>query len=646
MTTGLASHMEQVARSFWGDPNPRLSNTSELRWGAQGSRSVDLAKGTWFDHELETGGGVVDLVKREAGVVNGGMSKYLAEQFGIEELNPEPPVSRHISATYDYADENGEVLFQVVRFEPKDFRQRRPDGSWSVKGLRAIPYRLADLVQLEGGTVFVVEGEKDADALWKLGIPATCNAGGAGKWSDEHSACLTGFDVVVLPDNDEAGRRHANIVAASLRGKAASVRLLDLPGLPPKGDVSDWLPTGSAEALYALVETKARIWTPAPPESRFGAIQWADLDHVAVRQDWLIEGIMFCGDAGLLFGASTSGKSFLALDAALAIARGVPFLGKDTRKGSVLYQAGEGGRGLVKRLRAYREYYGLDGEDLPFVLLPARLDLFATDGDAEAFEQECLAWKATLPEPLALIVIDTFSTASPGANENTSEDMGRMLAAGERIQKATGAALIWVHHKNAAGERERGHSSLKANIDTALEVTRHEDSNERTLKVIKVKDSEDGELLQFELQSVEIGTYDSGKPMTSCVVVPAEAGSQSTGSSGRKPITPAQRKFLRVLEDAISHSGGQLPPQPGAWDMRGVEWMHFLTLYRQVGTWPGQSDDAIRKAVSRDGEALVEAGLVARNSPWVWLTSGGSAYLRAMGPVTLENPSRTRERYG
>lgn len=646
MTAGLASHIEQVARSFWGDPNPRLSNANELRWGTQGSRCVDLAKGTWFDHETEKGGGVVDLVKREAGLVNGGVSKYLSENFGIEEQNAEPPASRKIVAVYDYADENGEVLFQVIRYDPKDFRQRKPDGSWSVKGVRQIPYRLADLVRVENGTVFVVEGEKDADALWKMGIPATCNAGGAGKWSDEHSACLAGFDVVILPDNDEAGRRHGDAVAVSLRGKASSVSTLDLPGLPPKGDVSDWLSTGSAEALYALVETRARPWTPAPPESRFGAIQWADLDRVEVRQDWLIEGIMFAGDSGLLFGASTSGKSFLALDAGLAIARGVPFLGKDTRQGSVLYQAGEGGKGIVKRLRAYREYYGLDGEDVPFVLLPARLDLFAQDGDVEAFEQECLAWKATLPEPLALIVIDTFSTASPGANENTSEDMGRMLVAGDRLRKATGAALIWVHHKNAAGVRERGHSSFKANIDTALEVVRHEESNERTLKVVKVKDGEDGELLQFELQSVEIGAYDSGKTMTSCVVVPAEVGSQLTGSSGRKPITPAQRKFLRVLEDAIIQHGGQLPPQPGAWDTRGVEWGHFLTLYRQVGTWPGQTDEAIRKAVSRDGEALVEAGLVGRNSPWVWLTGGGSAYLRAMPPVTLQSPSRTRGNYG
>jgi predicted P-loop ATPase len=186
-----------------------------------------------------------------------------------------PPAGRRIVAAYDYLDEAGELVFQVVRFEPKDFRQRRGprpgddpatvrDGwVWSVKGLRVIPYRLPEVLEAIASSrpVLIVEGEKDADGLARLGVAATCNAGGAGKWRKAHAEALRGADVVVLPDNDDAGRKHAHEVAVSLAGVAARVRMLDLPGLPLKGDVSDWLAAGhAADELWRLVDG-AREWS-------------------------------------------------------------------------------------------------------------------------------------------------------------------------------------------------------------------------------------------------------------------------------------------------------------------------------------------------------------------------------------------------
>lgn len=164
-----------------------------------------------------------------------------------------------IVTQYNYADEQGTLLFQVVRYEPKNFQQRRPkpggDWVWSVKGVRVVPYRLPQLLAEPARPAFVVEGEKDVDNLARVGVLATCNAGGAGKWTAAHAVFLRGRNVVVLPDNDEAGRNHAQQVAASLRGIAASVRIVELPGLPPKGDVSDWLAAGgTSEGLMPLVE--------------------------------------------------------------------------------------------------------------------------------------------------------------------------------------------------------------------------------------------------------------------------------------------------------------------------------------------------------------------------------------------------------
>jgi hypothetical protein len=625
-------HMEAVARKLWGDPNPRLSSATELRFGTQGSRSVDLEKGVWFDHEADQGGGVVALIAREQKVAASEAVDWLKRELGaVFEENQERPKSKMIAA-YDYIDEHGEVLFQVCRFEPKDFRQRRPDAggawNWSIKGVRQVPYRLPELIEAasQGGLVFVVEGEKDADALAALGVVATCNAGGAGKWPKDFAQHFLGADVVILPDNDDPGRAHATIVGYALRGHAARVRVLDLPGLPAKGDASDWIAAGGgAEALFGLVEAKARNWTPEPPASRFGAIAWADIDHVVMRQDFLVEDIMFAQDIAMAYGASGSGKSFLMVDMGLAIARGVPFLGKNTRKGSVIYQAGEGGRGLVKRMKAYRQHHNIYTEDVPFILLPARVDLFKLDGDKDAFIEECLGWKAALPEPLSAIFIDTFSTASPGANENASEDVSRLIAAGEAINRATGAALIWVHHKNAAGDRERGHTSLRANIDTAMEVTKDEDTSLRTMRLAKMKDGEDGFKIGFELHSVQIGTYDDGKPITSCVVVPAQAGSEQSGKRYR--LAPGQAKFLKVLDDAITHRGGVMPiGGPIREATYGVEWSQFRDLYIAVGG-QGREPGALRTALSRDGDALWKSGLIGRHNTWLWITERGDAAL-------------------
>ena len=634
----FAPHAEAVARHFWGDPNPQLSSATELRFGSHGARSVDLEKGVWFDNEVQKGGGVLDLVEREQGVTNGAAVTFLRE-LGLAIADDRQPASgsspsRTLTHAYDYVDEAGEILFQVCRFQPKDFRQRRPDPSakdgwnWSVKGVRPILYRLPEVIEAiaMGRTVFIVEGEKDVDRLWALDVAATCNAGGAGKWSSVLTEHLRGADVVLLPDNDDAGRNHAAVVGASLKDVACSVNVLDLPGLPPKGDATDWLNAGNgAVQLYDLVERTARPWRPAAPESRFGAVLWTGLDAVKGRHDWLVDGMMFCGDLGLSYGASQSGKSFLSVDMGLAIARGEPFLGKRTKKGAVLYQAGEGGLGLISRLKAYRQYHGLAAKDLPFVLLPSRVDLYAHDGDADAFLSEILAFKAWLTEPLALVVIDTFATASPGANENASEDVSRVLRNAQRIQEEAGCAVLLVHHKNASGEKPRGHTSLYANADTALEVSRDpENPTERTLHVAKVKDGEDGEKIGFRLQSVEIGSYDDGKPMTSCVVVPAQDGDQRTGDRpDKRSPSSAQLFFLRALSAAITQKGGIVPldacPIPGT---HGVAWHDFVAHYA-AADMGDRNDEAIRKQILRDGEKLLNWGMIGRSKPWVWLTSKG-----------------------
>jgi putative DNA primase/helicase len=165
-------------------------------------------------------------------------------------------------AVYKYRDEAGDLLFEVLRFEPKDFRQRRPDGRggyiWKLDDTRRVLYRLPELLNSHpDSTVWIVEGEKDVDALRGLGFTATCSVGGAGKWrSDDYNQHLADRDVIVIPDNDQPGIDHAHAIELALLGVARSVRILTLPGLPPKGDVFDWLAIdgNDADRLVALAD--------------------------------------------------------------------------------------------------------------------------------------------------------------------------------------------------------------------------------------------------------------------------------------------------------------------------------------------------------------------------------------------------------
>lgn len=190
--------------------------------------------------------------------------------LGIQMSDLMPPAEfkpkSEIVAAYDYRDEDGELLYQAVRMVPKDFRQRKPKpgGGWEHKvgDVRKVLYRLPELIAAKPTEiVFICEGEKDCDNLKKLGMLATTNVGGAGKWKPEYTAILKGRRVCILPDNDVPGAEHANKVAAELKGTAAKVKVLLLPGLPNKGDVSDWLSAGgSAEELLQLAST-AEEWT-------------------------------------------------------------------------------------------------------------------------------------------------------------------------------------------------------------------------------------------------------------------------------------------------------------------------------------------------------------------------------------------------
>jgi hypothetical protein len=221
----------------------------------------------------------------------GGLRK-LAEHLGME-----VPTMQEFEATYDYKDRDGKLLYQQTRRPGKEFRFRRPDGKggwiWNLHGVGQVLYRLPELVAHPDKSVFIVEGEKDADRLAREGLLATTNPSGAGKWKKEYSQTLKGRDVVILPDNDEPGKTHGQEVAKSLHGIAKSVKVVDLPGLSEKGDVSDWLEAGhTVEELQALV-SQTPEWLPQAQDDE--RIEGAESGEDKTQADLVLEAIIASG---------------------------------------------------------------------------------------------------------------------------------------------------------------------------------------------------------------------------------------------------------------------------------------------------------------------------------------------------------------
>jgi putative DNA primase/helicase len=368
---------------------------------------------------------------------------------------------RRIVATYDYRDESGGLLYQGVRFEPKDFKQRRPDGKdgwiWSLTGVRHVPYRLLELLAADPAAwVLIVEGEKDADRLAALGFTATTNAAGAGKWKPEYTESLRGRRVVIIPDNDEAGEKHANVVARALHGVATEVRVLRLPDLPSKGDASDWIDTGGThDALAQLIDETPR-WQPdtggtAPSAARLVVSSLSDVTSQPV--DWHWPRWLPRGKFHLLGGHAGDGKSTLLASLAATGSRG-----------------GEWPDG-TRAPRAMRTLFVL-GEDSAEDTLKPRLALHNADmnqifvignvldehGRERFFnigKHLDLLEDVVVARGIDWIVIDPLTTIMPGADRNAEGDTRDALTPLIKLGARHDVSITGVAHVGKGGDPRR-----------------------------------------------------------------------------------------------------------------------------------------------------------------------------------------------
>ncbi len=477
---------------------------------------------------------------------NGNAQKFTrATPAPIVAAKPKSKPKPEKVTTYDYT-KDGALLFQAVRREysdgSKDFTQRRPDGRgewiYNLKDVATVLYNSDALEAAQ--TVIVCEGEKAADglnaALKSAGLHgetvATTNPMGADKWRDHLSDELTGKEVFVLPDNDEPGRRHAAKIAQSLTGKAASIKVVELSGLPEKGDVVEYFANGKTlENLFAEIDAAPEILAP---KARFALVSILELLQ---RPDptWLIHGVLQSNTNSCLSAAHASFKSFLALDMALSVATGRQWCGRDVIQGNVIFVCAEGASGMKARVLAWCSDKSIDPpsnfyfiDDAVQVHEPKdRADFFASLGVLKP----------------ALIIFDTLSLCALGLEENASKDMNLFMDSVKRVQIQTGAHVLLIHHHSKAGG-SRGSSAIPAAVQSEFELKRERDG--ATLTCTKQKDGLEFKPLSFKSRLVE---YDTWKPKSS-LVLDYEGDSENTGA-----LTGNETRVYELLVETFGANG-------------------------------------------------------------------------------------------
>ncbi|MEI7455798.1 MAG: AAA family ATPase [Nitrosomonadales bacterium] len=442
---------------------------------------------------------------------------------------------------------------------------------------------------------YIVEGIGQAWAVNQATGYAAVVCFGAGRMATVANTLRTlhpAARLVVVPDKGK--EEQAAKIAASVAGEWVAMPD-DKPG---NYDANDFAQEFGASALLALLDAVKA------PEMRYKLLSGADLCN-APPMLWMVRGVLPLEGLAALYGASGSGKSFLMLDIAAAVAGGdFEWFGRRVTQAPVTYVCLEGEAGMGKRVKSWcihRNEFAPDA--LRFITQP--FDLLS--GDVSELAKAIKAGGGAD----GLVILDTLNRAAPGADENSSVDMGNIIAASKQIQSLTGGLVLVVHHTGKdAGKGLRGHSSLYAALDAAIEVTAND--NRRAWSVAKSKDDVTGDAHPFKLEIVPVGNDDEGEEITSCVVVSDDSGGTNQGK--RITLGTNQKIAREVLGEPLRkshHTGKDGAPRNRpciAYD-DAVD-----AVAERMPTDAGHRKSRAKTAIS----GLISKGLLGMKGDWLW----------------------------
>lgn len=395
---------------------------------------------------------------------------------------------------WDYHDEQGQVIYTKLKYEPKSFAWKTPHG-YGLNGATRVPYNLPEVLIAGNKWIFLCEGEKDCSTLAKAGLIATTFGGS----SDLPVEALSYFDdkkVFICGDFDKAGYERVRTTYDALQNITKDVRhawLRDPDQSEQVNDITDWFSNGGSVEKLQIQVTKARQYEPLPRSLNNTILTYKDIIEMKPPK-WLVYDFILENSTAMLIAPSGSYKSFTALDLALSVASGKEYHGNMVQQADVLYIAGEGSSGYRARCSAWKEHYQRNINR--FYLLPNALDLLQ-----EKIIDVLLDDIDILKLDLGLFVVDTLSRCNTG-EENSASDMSRFIQNLDRIRNATGCTVLFVHHtgKNAS-LGARGSSAIYASVDTSIECAKQEDI--LTITCDKQKDAPPFEQRQFMMKLID-----------------------------------------------------------------------------------------------------------------------------------------------
>lgn len=450
-----------------------------------------------------------------------------------------------------------------------------------------------------GAPLYVCEGVGTAWACWQAtgAAAVVCFGwGNVGKVAEALRQRDASARLVLVPD---VGKEESAAEIAQAVGAAVAY----MPqGEAQNFDANDLAQRDGFDVLAELLEAAKEPPKPAPRYKLLSAADLRDLPPLA----WRVRGVLPAVGLAALYGPSASGKSFLAFDMAAAIAEGQRWFDCRVEAAPVVYAALEGEAGFKLRAQAWEVSRGRALPDgLRMMLQPFKL--------TEPQDVKDLA--AVVPAG-AVVVVDTLNRAAPTADENSSRDMGEILEAAKTLQAACNGLVLLVHHtgKNAAAGL-RGHSSLFAAMDAAIEVSR--DGDRREWKVAKSKDGQDGAAHPFKLQIEVLGVEETGEAITSCVVV-RDTAAQDVRAV-KLPQGGNQRVILDALRDLLQKAGplntpgapASCPPGRPAVELEVV----LPRLAERLTVAPDRKTERARDAIT----GLVSRGVVGCDRGWIWM---------------------------